>query len=135
MSGAEQTLTGKADDRRLPVGSGDRTVRVLTDGMQQFPVCNFSPFWQECALGRTCEEEVPLGGLLPLLQTGVEETQELQDPLLSPRLREAGVVHHQVRVDLPVVAPDVESTRCCVVLLNNFHPGHEPGQSTEKNPS
>lgn len=86
-------------------------------------------------VSRTCEEEVSLGGLLPLLQTGVEEPQELQDPLLAPRLRQAGVVHHQVRVDLPVVAPDVESARRCVVLLDNFHPGHEPGESGKKHPN
>lgn len=33
--------------------------------------------------GHTSEEEVSLGGLLSLLQTGVEEAQELQDPLLT----------------------------------------------------
>lgn len=32
--------------------------------------------------GPTSEEEVSFGGLLPLLQTGVKEAQELQDPLL-----------------------------------------------------
>lgn len=76
---------------------------------------------------------MPLGRLLPLLQTRVEKPQELQDPLLSPGLRKAGVVHHQVWIDLPVVASDVEPTSCGVVLLNYFHPGHEPGESRKKN--
>lgn len=71
---------------------------------------------------------MPLGRLLPLLQTGVEETEKLQDPLLPARLGQAGVVHHQVRVDLPVVATDVEAASSRVVFLNDFHPGHEPGR-------
>lgn len=70
---------------------------------------------------------MPLGGLLPLLQTGVEEAEKLQDPLLPARLGQTGVVHHQVGVDLPVVAPDVEAASSRVVFLNYFHPGHEPG--------
>lgn len=79
----------------------------------------------------TGEEEVSLGGLLPLLQTGVEESQELQHPLLPAGLRQAGVVHHQVGVDLPVVASDVEAACGRVVFLNNFHSRHEPGERTE----
>lgn len=43
---------------------------------------------------RTSEEEVSLCGLLSLLQTGVEQAQELQDPLFSARLGQAGIVHH-----------------------------------------
>lgn len=82
-------------------------------------------------LSPTCEEEVSLGGLLPLLQTGVEEAEKLQDPLLSARLGQASVVHHQVRVDLAIVASDVETTCCCVVFLNNFHSRHEPGERGE----
>lgn len=78
--------------------------------------------------GPTGEEEVSLCGLLPLLQTGVEEAQELQDPLLSARLRQASVIHHQVRVDLAVVAADIETACCGVVLLDDFHSGHEPGE-------
>lgn len=74
----------------------------------------------------TGEEEVPLGGLFPLLQAGVEKAQELQDPLLSARLGQAGVVHHQVGVDLAIMAADVETPCCRVVFLNNFHSGHEP---------
>lgn len=82
--------------------------------------------------GPTSEEEVSLGGLLPLLQTGVEEAQELQDPLLSARLGQAGVVHHQVGVYLAIVAADIETTCCCIVLLNNFHSGHEPGERSRE---
>ncbi|KAA8581792.1 hypothetical protein FQN60_003373, partial [Etheostoma spectabile] len=44
------------------------------------------------------EEEVSLGGLLSLLQTGVEEAEKLQDPLLSARLGQASIVHHQACV-------------------------------------
>lgn len=43
---------------------------------------------------RTSEEEVSLCGLLSLLQTGVEQAQELQDPLFSARLGQTGIVHH-----------------------------------------
>lgn len=68
-----------------------------------------------------------LGGLLPLLQTGVEEAQQLEDPLLPARLCQTGVVHHQVGVDLTVVAADVETTCCRVVFLDDFHSRHEPG--------
>lgn len=75
---------------------------------------------------------MPFGGLLPLLQAGVEEAQELQHALLAPGLRQAGVVHHQVRVDLAVVAADVEAPRRRVVLLHDLHPGHEPGNGTEE---
>lgn len=71
-----------------------------------------------------------LGGFLPLLQARVEQAEELQDPLLSPRLGQAGVVHHQVRVDLAVMPTDVETTCRCVVFLDDFHSGHEPGERT-----
>lgn len=74
----------------------------------------------------TSEEEVSLGGLLSLLQTRVEEAQELQDPLLSARFCQTSVVHHQVRVDLAIVATDIETSCRCIMLLNNFHSGHEP---------
>lgn len=70
-----------------------------------------------------------LGGLLPLLQAGVEEAEQLQDALLAARLRQAGVVHHQVGVDLPVVPTDVQPASSCVVLLHDLHPGHEPARS------
>lgn len=72
---------------------------------------------------------MPFGGLLPLLQAGVEEAQELQDPLLAARLGQAGVVHHQVRVDLAVVPADVEPASRRVVLLHDLHPGHEPAST------
>lgn len=72
---------------------------------------------------------MPFGGLLPLLQAGVEEAEELQDPLLAARLGQAGVVHHQVGVDLPVVPTDVQPASSRVVLLNYLHPRHEPAGS------
>lgn len=72
---------------------------------------------------------MPFGGLLPLLQAGVEEAQELQDALLTARLGQAGIVHHQVGVDLPVVPADVQPASRRVVLLHDLHPGHEPASS------
>ena len=83
----------------------------------------------QAAWPRTGEEQVPLGGLLPLLQTGVEQAQQLQDALLSAGLGQAGVIHHQVGVDLAVVAPDVQAAGRRVVLLDDLHPGHEPGDT------
>ncbi|TNN49206.1 hypothetical protein EYF80_040572 [Liparis tanakae] len=59
--------------------------------------------------------------------TRVEEAEQLQHPFLSPRLRQAGVVHHQVRVDFAVVAADIETACGRVVFLNYLHSGHEPG--------
>lgn len=79
----------------------------------------------------TSEEEVSLCGLLSLLQTGVEQAQELQDPLFSARLGQASIVHHQVRVDLAIVPAYIETSGCCIVFLNNLHSGHEPGDNIE----
>lgn len=72
-----------------------------------------------------------LCGLLSLLQTGVEQAQELQDPLFSARLGQASIVHHQVRVDLAIVSAYIETSGCCIVFLNNLHSGHEPGDKIE----
>lgn len=80
---------------------------------------------------RTSEEEVPFGGLLPLLQTGVEEAEKLQDPFFSTWLGQAGVVHHQVGVDLTVVTTYIKAASCSVVFLNDFHSGHEPGEEKQ----
>lgn len=68
------------------------------------------------------------GGLLSLLQARVEKAEQLQDAFLPPRLRQARVVHHQIRVDLAVVAADVEAPRRRVVFLNDLYPGHEPSE-------
>lgn len=81
--------------------------------------------------GPTSEEEVPFGGLLSLLQTGVEETQELKDPLFSARLCQTGVIHNQVWVDLAIVSTDVETSCCRVVFLNNLHSRHEPREQSK----
>lgn len=80
----------------------------------------------------TSEKEVSLCGLLSLLQTGVEQAQELQDPLFSARLGQASIVHHQVRVDLAIVAAYIETSGSCIVFLDNLHSGHEPGDKIEK---
>ena len=55
----------------------------------------------------------------------VEHPKELQHPLLPPRVRQAGVVDHEVRVDLAVVAADVEAARSRVVLLHDLDARHE----------
>lgn len=78
----------------------------------------------------TCKEQMSLCGLLPLLQAGVEQAQQLQHPLLSARLRQTRVVHDQVGVNLAVVAPDVQPPGRRVVLLNDLHSGHKPGRKT-----
>lgn len=75
--------------------------------------------------GSTCEEEMSLGGLLSLLQTRVEEAQELENTLLPARLCQTRIVHHQIWVDLSIMATDVETAGSCVVLLDDLHPGHE----------
>lgn len=77
----------------------------------------------------TCEKQVPLRGFLPLLQTGVQQAEQLQHALLPPRLGQAGIVHDEVRVDLAVVAADVEPPGRGVVLLHDLHPGHKPTQA------
>ena len=55
----------------------------------------------------------------------VEHPKELQHPLLPARVRQPRVVDHQVRVDLAVVAADVEAPRGRVVLLHDLHARHE----------
>lgn len=80
----------------------------------------------------TCEEQVPLGGLLPLLQARVQQAQQLQHSLLPARLREAGIVHDQVWINLAIVPSDVQPAGCCVVLLHNLHSGHKATEATER---
>lgn len=73
----------------------------------------------------TSKEEVPLGGLLSLLKTRVKEPEKLQDSFLSTWLSQAGIIHHQVGVDLSIVAADVETACRGIVFLNNLYSWHE----------
>ena len=66
------------------------------------------------------EVEEALGRLLVLVEVVVEHAQQLQHALLAPRVAQAGVVDHQVRVDLAVVAADVQPPRRRVVLLHDL---------------
>jgi hypothetical protein len=63
--------------------------------------------------------------LLLLAQAMVQHPEELEDSLFASRINQSRIVHHQVGVDLAVVAADVEPSGGGVVLLDDVHARHK----------